>query len=118
MSNPVTHFEILGRNPEQLQRFYGQAFGWRFESMVPGYAMVFPANGSGIEGGIGLAPDGGPGHATFYVHVHDVQTALEAVERLGGARVTGPVNVPNGPTFALFTDPEGHLVGLATPPND
>ena len=59
-------------------------------------------------------PDGmGDGYATFYVDVADVETALAKAEKLGGTRIEGPENVMEGLTIGLFTDPEGHVVGVA-----
>lgn len=37
---------------------------------------------------------------------------LSSIEGLGGRRVVGPMDVPSGPRLALFSDPEGHVVGL------
>lgn len=116
MSNPVTHFEVLGRNAAALQSFYADAFGWRMNEQVQGYAMALPDSDRGIKGGVGPAPNGGAGHVTFYVEVDDVDAALRRIESLGGRTVVPATAVPNGPTFALFSDPEGHLVGLAKPP--
>jgi len=49
---------------------------------------------------------------TFYVEVDDPAAALEKIAQLGGKTVQEPVDVPNGPTIALFADPEGHTIGL------
>ncbi len=115
--NPVVHFEVLGRDASALRSFYSGAFGWS-----PGpaegpmeYSMVHFNDAGGIDGGIGKAPQG-PGHATFYVGVDDVQAALDRVERLGGRPIQPPMTIPDGVTFALFADPEGHLVGLVQEP--
>ena len=114
MDHPVTFFEIVGRDVEALQSFYRDAFDWQMQPFnpIPGYNMVRPGAEGGIGGGVGPAYDGGPGHATFYVKVANLEEALGKVESLGGRKVMGPVDVPEGPSFALFTDPEGHLVGL------
>ena len=56
--------------------------------------------------------DGSAGHLTFYVEVPDLEAALSKIEGLGGSTVMGPTDVPQGPSIALFADPEGHLVGL------
>lgn len=112
MGNPVLHFEVVGRDAQALQDFYREAFGWRMEPVMPAYAMAYPGVEGGINGGIGAAMDGGPGHVTFYVEVPDLEAALEKVESLGGRRVAGPMDVPNGPRLALFADAEGHVVGL------
>jgi hypothetical protein len=113
MGRPVTHFEILGQDTAALRQFYARAFGWKLgePDSAMDYAMVDPDGGAGIGGGIGRAPQG-PGHVTFYVSVDDPAAALAEVERLGGRTVLTPQEVPGGVTFALFTDPEGHMVGL------
>ncbi|HEY2437235.1 MAG TPA: VOC family protein [Solirubrobacteraceae bacterium] len=112
MGNPVTHFEVLGNDAAALQRFYGEAFGWQMQDVMDGsYYMVDPGVESGIKGGVGAAPEGG-GHVTFYVEVDDPVAALAKISELGGSTVQPPMDVPNGPTIALFADPEGHVVGL------
>jgi uncharacterized protein len=113
MGRPVTHFEILGQDTAALRRFYGQAFGWKLgdPDSAMDYAMVETGGGGGIGGGIGKAPQG-PGHVTFYVSVDDPAAALAQIEQLGGRTVLEPQEVPGGVTFALFADPEGHVVGL------
>ena len=70
------------------------------------------ADGIGIGGGVGQGPDGYEGHVTFYVEVPDVEAALAKAEGLGGARVMGPEQIMEGIELGLFTDPEGHLVGV------
>ena len=70
------------------------------------------ADGIGIGGGVGAAPEGCPGHVTFYVEVPDVEAALARAESLGGARMMGPDQVMEGVEIGLFTDPEGHVVGV------
>ena len=112
MPNPVTHFEVLGSDAGALQRFYGEAFGWPMQDVMEGsYYMVNPGDDRGINGGVGASP-GGPGHVTFYVEVDDPAAALETISGLGGRTVQEPMDVPGGPTIALFADPEGHVVGL------
>ena len=113
----MVHFEVLGRDATALRRFYGEAFGWPLGPVAEGpmeYSMVhFGEGAGGIDGGIGSAGEGA-GHATFYVGVDDPQAALDQIERLGGRTVLAPVRIPEGITFALFADPEGHVVGLVT----
>jgi predicted enzyme related to lactoylglutathione lyase len=111
MSSPLIHFEVAGRDPAGLQRFFGDLFGWQINADNPmNYGIV---NLSGdVGGGIGPAPEGQPGHAMFYVAVDDVEAALQKAESLGGKRVMGPMEVPEGPTVGHFADPEGNVVGL------
>ena len=110
MSHPVVHFEVAGRDHDSLQRFYGDLFGWEMQpaEQMP-YAMV---QNAGISGGIGQAPDG-QGHVTFYVGTDDVQATLDKAEQLGGRTILPVTELPQV-TIALFADPEGHIVGLAS----
>jgi uncharacterized protein len=114
MGNAVTHFEIVGADAEALQSFYREAFGWRIQSSIPGYAMAL-TDAEGINGGIGSLP-GSPNHVTVYVAVDDLDATLQRIERLGGTTVMPPLDIPGGPSIALFADPEGHTIGIAKPP--
>jgi predicted enzyme related to lactoylglutathione lyase len=124
MGAPVVHFEVIGNDFDKLKSFYSDVAGWSFDEPpeatqegVPPYALVSREGntnpeGIGIGGGIGVGPDGYEGHVTFYIEVPDVGAALDQVEKLGGTRVMGPDSPVEGLTIGLFTDPEGHLVGL------
>ena len=120
MGHPVVHFEVVGKDGDKLRDFYSQMFGWEFSGpMGPtNYAVVqregnTNADGVGIGGGVGTGPEGYDGHVTFYVQVPDVGAALAQAEDLGGTRVMGPEKMSNPPIeIALFTDPEGHVIGL------
>ena len=112
MGSPVVHFDISGPNPEELQRFYGELFGWKL-TVVPemNYALVDTQGGFGINGGIG-GSQGGPGQIAFYVMVDDLQATLDKAESLGGKTTQAIIEVPGTVTLAMFADPEGHEVGL------
>lgn len=112
MGRPVVWFEVMGTDGEALRRFYGELFGWSFQT-VEGmdYGMV-PPDDAGIGGGIGTPPPGAPSYQTFYVSVEDVEAALAQAESLGATRMVGPMEVPGGGTIGMFTDPEGHLIGV------
>lgn len=112
MPNPVVHFEILGKDTEATQSFYSKIFDWPMEKVMDTYAMVKPGGETGIAGGVGATMGGSPGHSTFYVEVDNLQATLDAIEAAGGSTVQPPMDVPNGPSIALFRDPDGNLVGL------
>jgi predicted enzyme related to lactoylglutathione lyase len=112
MPNPVVHFEVLGKDAEATQGFYAKIFDWPMEKVMDTYAMVKPGGETGIAGGVGAMMQGAPGHSTFYVEVDDLQAKLDAIEAAGGSTVQPPMDVPNGPSIALFKDPDGNLVGL------
>jgi uncharacterized protein len=126
MGQPVVHFEITGKNPAKLRAYFGELFGWDFDTSSPvaqavseplnyGFVNRIPASdGTGIPGGIG----GGSGyepHVIFYVGVPDVEAALQRAESLGGKRQMGPERAPTGLVVGHFTDPEGNLLGVAGP---
>jgi predicted enzyme related to lactoylglutathione lyase len=109
MGNPVTWFEVVGKDGAALQKFYSEAFGWELQDAGMGYGMLTEPE-EGIGGGVGQAPDG-PGHVTFYVQVDDPQSALDKIEGLGGKTIM-PVTEMEMVTLALIADPEGLVVGI------
>jgi len=115
LPQPVVWFEVVGKDGPALQRFYGKLFNWQISDAGDGsgYGLVQGAE-KGIGGGVGPSPDGGPGHVSFYVEVDDPAAYLKRAEQLGGAVVLPPTEIPQFHlTFAMFTDPEGHLIGLS-----
>lgn len=114
MTNPVAWFEIVGEDGTALQNFYSGLFGWSIDANNPmNYGMV-PAGPGGIGGGIGPSQDGSS-RLTFYVAVEDLQASLDRAVELGGTVIMPPMEVPEGPTIAMFTDIAGNQVGLMTP---
>jgi len=120
MGQPVVHFEIAGKEPEKLQAYYADLFDWDIDANNEfKYGIVQREgntndDGIGIGGGISGGPPGYDGHVTFYVQVPDVEGALAKAESLGGTRVMGPDQVMEDLTIGLFTDPEGHVIGVMT----
>jgi uncharacterized protein len=120
MGQPVVHFEVIAKDPEKIQSYYSDLFGWDINADNPvNYGIVAREgntnpDGIGIGGGVGGGPEGYDGHATFYVEVSDVEAALAKAESLGGSRMMGPREVMDTIEIGLFTDPEGHLVGVVS----
>ncbi len=127
MGQPVVHFEIIGADPSRLRRYFGELFGWEFDtsnsvsqaiSRPDDYGFVEASTAGeavGIPGGVG-GGDGYDAHVIFYVGVPNVEDALQKAESLGGSRVIGPDRAPTGLVVGQFTDPEGHLIGVAEIP--
>jgi hypothetical protein len=111
MKHPVVHWEIGGRDAAALRDFYHQAFGWTMTPAGPNYTLVAPVDG-GFGGGIMQAPAGAPPYVTVYVQVDDLDAALAEIRRLGGDPLVPPTAIDDSASFAMFTDPEGHVVGL------
>lgn len=112
MANSVVHFEVVGKDGAALQKFYAGLFGWKIDANNPmNYGMV-EAGPGGIGGGVGPSADGST-MVTFYVDTDDLQASLDKAEKLGGKAVMPPMDIPGGPSIAMFADPEGNVVGLA-----
>lgn len=115
MADPVVWFEVVGKDGRKLRHFYSDLFGWKIEAAQGDmdYGLVSPGK-NGIGGGVGTSQDGGNGHVTFFVEVDDPAAYLKKVEKLGGKTVMPPMEIPTYHlTFAYFTDPQGHLIGLS-----
>ena len=113
MAYPVTHFEITAKDSKKVQDFYTKVFNWKLTDAPMDYKMVDTNSGehNGINGGIGQSRDG-KGMLTVYVETDDLKGTLAKVEKAGGRTIMPPTQA--GPVeLALFTDPEGNVVGLA-----
>jgi|SRR5581483_8484586 len=112
MGNPVVHFEISGKDGKKLQSFYKDLFDWNMDIDPQGYGMVAAGEG-GIGGGVTASEQGAS--VTFYVAVDDCQKYLDKIERMGGKTVMPPQDYGGMLTFALFSDPEGNVIGIVKP---
>ena len=117
MPHPVIWFEVIGKDIDGLKRFYGDLFGWQLQDAEGGmpYAMAQPDADQPPMGGIGADPSGGEGHVTWYAETDDLQATLDKAESLGGKTVMPPSDVMAGTSIALFSDPEGHVIGIVKP---
>jgi uncharacterized protein len=113
MGAPVVHFEMMDGEGNQLEKLYGELFGWKINSNNPmRYGVVDTEAGpGGINGGVGPAKDGSK-RVSIYVQVNELQKALDRVEKLGGKTILPPTEVPGGPSLAMFADPAGNVTGL------
>lgn len=118
MPAPVVHFEIGCKDLEKTKQFYGDLFGWTFESSMPNMGMVSNIGGHvpnptmGIGGHINSL--GHPPHqyVTVYAMVDDIPATLKKAEGMGGKTLVPMTEVPGMGHFAWFQDPEGNAIGL------
>jgi hypothetical protein len=120
MGAPVVHWEIHAREASRLHTFYADLFGWKVDANNPmNYGMVDTGSKSGAQGGIPQRNEQSPPQSlTIYAEVDDPAQYLIKAESLGGRVVQPLTEVPNMVTFAMFSDPEGNVIGLvkAAPP--
>ena len=118
MGNAVVHFELMSKEPEKVSAFYSQVFDWKINHVPQiNYRIVETgAEGEmhGINGGI-VRPDKPgpwPGNMLFYILVDDLAKYRKKVVAAGGKIHVEEHKVPGMGKFALFTDPEGRMMGL------
>ncbi len=114
MGQGIAYFELGSRDHRVLVDFYRELFGWRAQDIGDTYTIVDTQAGSGLVGGIGRSSDGTP-WVSFYVLADDPQATLDKAVSMGGKVVVPVTEVPGVVTFAMFTDPDGLLVGIAAP---
>jgi uncharacterized protein len=117
MPAPVTHFEITVKDSRKGKRFYESLFGWKVTTL-PGlqYGLVDTGVRMGINGGIGQVPPGDRPRVVFFVQVEDLAGTLTRAIGQGGQVVVPVTEVPGMVSFALFSDPDGNVVGLVEGP--
>jgi len=111
MGQRIVHFEVGSPDFKKLVSFYRELFGWQVPDPDDGYAMVETRAGSGINGGVGRSSDG-TSWVSFYAAVQDPQAALGRAQSLGGTTVLPVTEIPGVGSFAMFSDPDGNLVGV------
>lgn len=115
MPNPVVHFEILGKSPKKLRDFYSKVFEWKMDVMKEmDYAMIPQQDKKGIGGGIAELNTDLPKKVgvTFYIEVKDPEATLKSITKAGGKVIMPVTRIPKMISFALFSDPEGNIVGI------
>ena len=77
------------------------------------YGLVDTQTDEGINGGIAGEQEAAT-RVTIYVQVDDLQAFLDKAESLGGKTIMPPTVIPDTVTLAMFTDPEGNIMGMVT----
>ena len=103
----VCHFEIPYSDKARAEEFYQSVFGWQI-SPAPGempysFAITTPVNEQfqieqvgGINGGMYQRDDqGGSSTPVVVIEVDSCEQRIADVEKAGGAKVVGPVEIPN-----------------------
>ncbi|MBI2566038.1 MAG: VOC family protein [Candidatus Schekmanbacteria bacterium] len=123
-SSPLGHVswhELSTTNWESAFAFYSALFGWnKTEAMDMGEGGMYQMYGVGEKtlGGMYNKPADmpAPPYWLYYVTVADINDAVEAVKRLGGQVLNGPMEVPGGDLVAQCMDPQGAAFALHASP--
>ena len=105
----------MSKNPEKVSKFYAKLFGWKIQHRPElNYRIVDTGGEGGINGGIVKPEREGPwpGNMLFYILVDDLAAYRKKIVAASGKICVEEQKVPGMGKLALFTDPEGRMMGL------
>jgi predicted enzyme related to lactoylglutathione lyase len=110
MANPVTWFEVIGKDSAGLQRFYRDVFGWKLTPPVKemGNYSMLEGHEPGIGGGIGE----GDARVSIYAEVDDPQAYVDKATRAGARLIMPVTTITPTTTIAMLIDPAGNTFGV------
>ena len=111
--------ELITSDPAKAAEFYGSLFGWTIESMeMPGVGVyrVIKVGDQPMAGLMATPPGAGgmPPAWGSYVTVQNVDSTVEAAQRLGGQVLVPVMDVPGVGRMAVLQDPQGAVVNVIT----
>ena len=114
MGNPVTHWQIISKDPDGAAGFYHELFGWNIDTDNGlNYRMVDTQSGDkGMPGGIWPSPPEGHALVQLFVKVDDIDVTAQKAIDLGAAVVMPKQILPDGDEMAIIHDAFGITFGL------
>jgi uncharacterized protein len=108
----LDYVELTVTDLAAAERFYTEAFGWRFTSYGPEYSGIRdPRDDGGEVGGLRRGDEVRPGGPLVLLFSADLDASVAAVRRAGGTVVEEPYAFPGGRRFH-FADPSGNELGV------
>ncbi len=98
----IDYLEFTVSDMQAAQKFYHDAFGWKFTAYGPDYAGI--KWGDTEIGGLRSDIPVKPGGVLVVLFSNDLPATLEAVKAAGGTITAAPFDFPGGRRFH-FTDP-------------
>jgi uncharacterized protein len=109
MAGEPSHFELGVPDARRAKAFYGELFGWSFETTTGENAWI---ETPGVRGG--LHDEDEDSNIVVYFRVEDIEEAVRRVRELGGeAGDPGPAGI--GGRFTQCRDDQGVAFGLHQP---
>ena len=112
MGNPTMWFEVAAKDREATEDLLLRLFDWQLNDMEAMPYTIVDTGGEGIPAG-SVTPRRAATVTSLLRAGRGHRGGLAKAECLGGKRVMGPMGIPSG-EIGLFTDPEGHQIGLMT----
>jgi predicted enzyme related to lactoylglutathione lyase len=104
----IDYIEFSVKSVSNAKRFYGSAFGWRFEDYGPDYASFSDGR---LNGGFQTATEVRAGGPLVVIYASDLETMEQRITQAGGAIVRPIFSFPGGRRFH-FTDPSGNELSV------
>ena len=121
MDNLKTHgafswSELITTDAAKATEFYGQLFGWSFQTMQmdKGPYHVVKVGDISVGGIMSRAPDMPkmPPAWGVYVTVNNLDGIVRECQALGGTLCAGPFDVPDVGRMAVLQDPQGAVFNV------
>ncbi len=121
--NRVTHFEIYTDDPEMVQPFYQDVFGWKFHKFEGGpieYWLVTTGDDKepGINGGLTRPREGQSPGTLNTIAVESLDRTISKIEQRGGKICVPKMGIPGVGWLAYAEDPAGNVFGIIEPDAD
>lgn len=121
-ANTLSWNELVTRDVETAKTFYGEVFGWEYESQDMGPMGTYTLVTGGENGGLGgitpmpdEIPEQVPNHWMPYVQVDDLSATSATIGEAGGQIVSGPFEAPGVGQFSVVHDPAGGTFSMMQP---
>lgn len=110
----VVWMDLLTSDVSAASNFYSNVFGWAIETSIDGDYAFATLNGRPVASIAAYDEDLGDAEGLWLpsISVADVDQAMEAVKKHGGAIVEPPENLPGRGRCLLIEDPTGAVVML------
>lgn len=109
--------ELVTKDVEGAERFYGEVFGWTTKDMGQDFGgyKLFQVGETNIGGLMAPQDPATPSMWTPYVAVEDVDATAAKATKLGASTVVEAMDVPTVGRFAILRDPQGAVFGVIKP---
>jgi uncharacterized protein len=115
----LTWNDLMSPDIPAASEFYRQLFGWDISEIEGAEGQYWSITNDGrMNGGIMSTPEGGHPVWNLYFAVEDVDAAIATAGELGGRTIAPRMDVPNGTSFAVLSDPSGAVFSVAAGPMD
>jgi predicted enzyme related to lactoylglutathione lyase len=107
-------YELMTTDVDAAKAFYDSVVGWNIDSQSHfpnGYRMIGRSDGKSAGGVLPLTEEmqqhGARPTWLAYIHVGDVDGAVQSIEQAGGKTYMPPFDIPNVGRVAMVADPQG-----------